>query len=126
MAVKALNETTEIRVLNKVMPLAPPANSLDVIWVAPDVAADGVKFLQTGREVVFVRNTDVGAQTFTLKSVADELNRVGDVGAYSLDPDEGAAILINNVGFKDSSGYVTIVMSNVGVEVAVFRTPGQL
>ena len=128
MAVKALNEATEIREVVKIMPLAPTANSLDDIYTAPSVAADGISFLQTGREVVIVRNTDpTNPYTFTLKSVADELNRVGDIGPYSLAAGETATILINPTGFKvTSTNVVTIVMENVAVKVAVNRVPNTL
>ena len=128
MAVKTLNEATEIRELAKVMALAPTANSLDDIMVAPTVAADGIEFVQTGREVVIVRNTDAAnPYTFTLKSVADELNRTGDVGPYTLQAGETATILISPKGFKSAStGKVLIVMENVAVKVAVNRIPSQV
>lgn len=128
MAVRVMNETTEIRELAKIMALAPAADSLDDIFIAPTVAADGVSFLQTGREVVTVKNTHATtAFTFTLKSVADELNRLGDVGAYSLAAGESATILINPNGFKvTSTNVVTIVMSDVAVKVAVNRVPNIL
>ena len=127
MAVKSLNETTEIRELAKTLALAPTADSLDDIFVAPTVAADGINFIQTGREIVTVKNTHATtAFTFTLKSIADELNRLGDVGAYSLAAGESATIVINPKGFKDSNGKILIVMSDVAVKVAVNRVPSQL
>jgi|SRR5690349_2394364 len=128
MAVKALNESTEIRVISKVLALAPTANSLDDIFVAPTVAVDGISFLQTGREIVTIKNTDaVNPYTWTLKSVADDLNRTGDVGPYTLQAGESSTIIINPSGFKNAStGAVTIVMENVAVKVAVARVPSQL
>jgi len=124
MAVKALNEATQIRELSKILPLAPAANSLDDIFVAPDVAADGISFKQLGREIVTVKNTDdTNPYTFTLKSVADFLGRTGDIGPYSLAALESATIILNDTGFKTTLGVVTIVMENVAVEVAVNRIP---
>jgi len=126
MAVKNLNETTEIRELRKVMALAPTADSLDDIWNAATVAADGVAFMIQGREIVKIKNTTVGAATWTLKSVIDDLNRLGDVGPYSLAAGESCTILINPVGFKDANGRALIVVSDVGVQISVSRVPSQL
>ncbi len=127
MAVRAMDEVTEIRSLQKVMPLAPVADSLDNIFVAPTVTTDGVSFVATGREIVKVKNTHASsAWTFTLKSVADSLNRVGDIGPYTLQAGDSATILINGSGFTDTNGKVTIVMSDLSVKVAVNRVPSQL
>jgi len=127
MAVRAFNEATEIRNLQKVMALAPTADSLDDIFVAPTVTTDGVSFVYTGREIVLIRNTHASSPfTWTLKSVADSLNRVGDVGPYSLAAGDQATILINGSGFTDANGKVTIVMSDLSVKVAVNRAPSQL
>jgi hypothetical protein len=127
MAVRAFNEATEIRNLQKVMALAPTADSLDDILVAPTATADGVSFVYTGREIVTIRNTHASSPfTWTLKSVADSLNRIGDVGPYSLAAGDQATILINGSGFTDANGKVTIVMSDLSVKVAVNRAPSQL
>lgn len=127
MAVKALNETTEIRNLQKIMSLAPTADSLDDIFVAPTAFVDGITFKYTGREIVTVRNTHASSPfTFTLKSVADSLNRIGDIGPYSLAAGESATILINGSGFTDANGDVKIVMTDNTVKVAVNRAPSQL
>ncbi len=126
MAVKALNETTEIRNLQKVLPLVPVAGSQTDIFVAPTAFVDGISFKYTGREIVYVRNTHASsAFTFTLKSVADALNRIGDIGPYSLAAGEQATILINGSGFTNANGDVTIVMTDNTVKVAVNRTPNQ-
>jgi len=128
MAVKTLNEATEIRELNKVMALAPTANSLDAIFIAPSVAADGIEFLQTGREIVLIQNSDpTNPYVFTLVSVADELNRTGNVGPYTLQAGEIVPILINPKGFKSAStGKVLITMDNAAIKVAVCRIPSQV
>ena len=127
MAVRAMDEVTEIRNLSKIMPLAPVADSLDNIFVAPTVTTDGVSFVATGREIVTVKNTHASSPfTFTLKSVADSLNRVGDIGPYTLAAGDSATILINGSGFTDTNGKVTIVMNDLTVKVAVNRVPTQL
>jgi hypothetical protein len=126
MAVKAMNEATEIRNLQKVMALSPTADSLDDIFVAPTAFVDGISFKYTGREIVIIRNTHASSPfTWTLKSVADALNRIGDIGPYSLAAGEQATILINGSGFTNANGDVTIVMTDNTVKVAVNRTPNQ-
>jgi hypothetical protein len=127
MAVRVFNEVTEIRNLQKIMSLAPIADSLDDIFIAPTAFVDGVTFKATGRELVTIRNTHAATPfTWTLKSVADSLNRVGDVGPYTLAAGDSATILINGSGFTDANGNVTIVMSDLAVKVAVNRAPTQL
>lgn len=127
MAVKTLNETTEILEVPSVLALAPVALSLTSVFTAPTVAADGVRFLQQGREVILVQNSDpTNPYTFTIKSVADQLNRVGDIGPYSLAAGKIAVFRLPGSGFKDSNGYITIVMENVAVKVAVHRVPSQV
>src|SRR5215831_11682165 len=127
MAVRVFNEVTEISTLVSVLPLAPAADSLDQIFVAPTATVDGVSFKSTGREVVSVRNTHASsAWTFTIKSVADALGRTGDVGPYSLAAGDTAMFQMPSNGFKDSNGNITIVMSDLTVKVAVSRATSQL
>jgi len=127
MAVRVMNEATEIRNLQKVMALAPTADSLDDIFIAPTAFVDGVSFKYTGREIVMIRNTHAStAFTWSLKAVADSLNRIGDVGPYSLAAGDQATILINGTGFTNANGDVTIVMTDNTVKVAVNRAPSQL
>jgi hypothetical protein len=122
-----MNEATEIRNLQKVMALAPTADSLDDIFIAPTAFVDGVSFKYTGREIVMIRNTHAStAFTWSLKAVADSLNRIGDVGPYSLAAGDQATILINGTGFTNANGDVTIVMTDNTVKVAVNRAPSQL
>jgi len=124
MAVKILS--SEIVNQIKAPALQPAANSLDVVFTAP-TDTNGVKFLAQGNEIVFAQNTDVGAQTLTVVSVADELNRTGDITAYSLGAGEFAQIPIYpQKGFRDSSGYITITVSNIAIKFLVFRTGAQL
>lgn len=125
MAIKTL--TTEIKDAVKYPTLPPAGNSLDLVFTAPTVAADGIDFAGTGREVAIVLNSDpTNPYTFTLKSVADSLNRTGDVGAYSLAAGEYAVLIPPVAGFAQSNGRILITMENVAVKVAVIRLPGQI
>jgi hypothetical protein len=129
MAVRELNETTEIKNVTTPMALAPTANSLDAIFVAPTVAADGVSFIQTGRELVTIKNTDgAAAFAFTIKAVVSAvfLNRTGDI-TYTLQAGETTIPLaIHPVGFKDANNKVLITMADVAIQVSVARIPNQV
>lgn len=127
MAVKTLNESTEIREISRVTAPSPTANSLDAIFVAPSVAADGIEFLLTGRELVLMQNSDpTNPYTFTVKGEPDELLRDGDIGPYTLQAGEIAPIHIPARGFKTSTGKVLIVMENAAIKVGVLRLPSQI
>ena len=123
MAVTTL--TTQIKEPPKYPVLPVVANSLDFAFTAPAVAADGIDFTSTGREVVLIQNTTVGAATFTVVSAADEKNRTGDITAYSLAAGEFAAIIPPSSGWA-VGGKIKITMSDVGVLVAVLRMPSTL
>jgi hypothetical protein len=99
------------------------ANSLDFAFTPGD-AVNGLQYQATGREVVIMRNTNVGAQTFTLKSVADaESKRTGDISAYSLAAGEFSVLCPPLKGFQQADGKVYIDVSHDDVHVAVLRLP---
>ena len=118
MAVKVLS--SEIKTVPRYPNIPIVADSLDFDFTAPTVAGDGVQFPVTGREFILIQNTAVGAQTFTVASVACTHGRTGDITTYSLDPNEFAWLPL---GAKDlygsADGTMTITMSDVGIKVAV-------
>ena len=65
-----------------VLPLSGPYPNpltLDALtWEAFDVVNDN-DFVLTGREIILIRNDDVGAQLVTLESIASDKGRTGDV-----------------------------------------------
>jgi hypothetical protein len=127
MAVRVMNEVTEIRNMQKVLALAPVAGSQTDIFVAPTATVDGVKFQNTGRETIVIRNTHASSPfTWTLKSQPDALNRIGDIGPYSLAAGEQSTLAMNLSGFTDANGAVTIIMSDLSVKVAINRTANQI
>jgi hypothetical protein len=103
-----------------VLPVA--ANSIDFTFSVGD-AVNGLEYVATGREVVIMRNVNVGAQTFTLKSVKDELNRTGDITNYSLGPNEFAVLVPPLKGFQNPDGKVYIDVAHNDVNIAVLRVP---
>ena len=61
------------------------ANSADLTFVAAGADfADGFSYPLTGRELLLIRNDNVGAQTVTIDSVVDDKNRLGDIETYSI------------------------------------------
>jgi len=61
------------------------ANAEDFTWTASGADfADGFSFTNTGRELILIRNDNVGAQTITVSSVVDRFNRTGDITTYSI------------------------------------------
>jgi hypothetical protein len=84
------------------------ANDLDITWTAGD-AVNGNSFISTGRELLLVRNDDAGAQTLTLKSVADTFARTADISAYSVGIGEYAAFWVGDrQGWTTGGGLVLI------------------
>ena len=101
------------------------ANSADIVFTPAGADfADGFQFVHTGREIILVRNGNVGAQTITINSVPNAKGRSGTITAYSLGAGEYAAFPPFPVdGWRQSSGYLTGAMSAADVEIAVLRLP---
>jgi len=67
------------------------AGAEDFTWTASGADfADGFSFTNTGRELILIRNDNVGAQTITISSVVDRFNRTGDITTYSMAADDYA------------------------------------
>lgn len=112
-------------VINPVGPypvLPPAANSLDFVFTACD-AVNFDEFSFTGRELLIV--TSGGSHTFTLESVADGQNRLGDITTYAMTIGEYACFWFGNKpGWEQSGGKVYLKGSNAAVSFAVIRIPG--
>lgn len=106
-------------------PVIPPAaDSLEFAFVATSGGNnDGYEYVATGREVVLLRNTGVGANTFGLLSVVDELGRKGDITAYSLAAGEFAVLIPPLKGFQQSDGRIWIDISSVEITICVLQLP---
>lgn len=97
------------------------ANALDVTMTAADVANDN-QFVLDGPCIIIAHNTDVGAQTITLTSVADAQNRTGDITTYSIGAGEIAAFHVGKTGgWVQSDGYMYLEASDAGVEIGILR-----
>lgn len=122
MAVTTL--TSQIKELAKFPNQPIVADSLDLAFTAPSVAADGIEFGVSGREIVIIQNTDVGAQTFTIASGRTVYGHVQNLTAYSLAAGEFAVLFPGALElYRTANGTLLITMSNVAVKVAVIRVP---
>lgn len=103
-------------------PLA--ANALDIAFTNAGAAfADGAGFPLTGREVLLIRNDNVGAQTVDVSSATDERNRKGDITGFSLAAGEIGAICLPITGWRQPDGQLYFEASATDVAFAVLRLP---
>jgi len=121
MARATLTRTT---ILGPYPTLQPAADSLDVVMTACDVA-NGNQFVLDGPMILIVQNTDgASARTFTLTSLADPMNRTGDVTAYSVGIGEIAAFYFGQVaGWRQTDGYLYLSGSNAALKFGIIRLP---
>lgn len=98
------------------------AGEADVPFAASD-QANGLQTPCTGRELVAVQNTDVGAQTVTIDGAADSVGRDGAITAYSLAADDVAVFKAYPQSvFRQTDGMIHIDTSDDLVHVAIIRT----
>jgi hypothetical protein len=99
------------------------AGSAAFVFTAADVSSKNA-FPCTGRELVLVQNTDSGAHTVTISSVADPQNRTGDITSYSIAA--GAYVVLGpfrNLGWQQSDGNVYLEANDATVKFAIVRLP---
>lgn len=113
-----------------VQPVVGPYPALPVAALALAVAfaagdnANGNSFPVTGKEVILVQNSDSVAQTVTLSSVADALNRTGDITAYSIPAGAFAAFTPSQItGWKQTDGTMHLACSAATIKFAILRLP---
>lgn len=96
------------------------ANSLDFAFTAADVAnGNVVAFGSYTRLLVLARNVNASAQTFTIDSAPDNLNREGDIGAYSLAQNEFAAFVCTRQGWRQADGGLYLNGAHADIQFAV-------
>ena len=101
------------------LPITP--TGADFVFTAGD-ATNHNTFVSTGREIVIVFASTAGTVTFT--SVADGINRTGDITTYAVG--SGVYSLFGpflKTGWANTSGLVTITPSATTVTFAVIRLP---
>lgn len=101
----------------------PGAGEADITFEALDASSGGY-FINTGKEMVLVNNTDASPQTFTITSTPlAGTAREGSISAYSLAAGDFALFGPLPIdGWALSSDFKTYMSaSDVAVEVAVIR-----
>jgi len=99
------------------------ANAADFTWTAAGADfADKAQFPHTGKELILVRNDNVGAQTVTIESRVDTFNREGDITTYSVGIGEYAVFGPFPIeGWRQTTGYLTLAASAADVSFAILR-----
>ena len=87
--------------------LQPGAGTLAIAFQAADPSLKNYTPLIAGKTLLLAMNTDSGAHTVTVSSVADEKNRKGDITAYSLAAITGTTPVIAQFGPFASAGWLT-------------------
>lgn len=113
----AVTPITVFQMSAKYPSLPPTALSLDIgAGTSAAVAADGVSYVATGKEIVLVKGADA-PQVVTVTSVADRYNRTGNIvytvgtGLMSILPQ------IQLDGFQQSNGTVVMTLDAGGTDV---------
>ncbi len=114
--------STQVLFINGSVNAPITAGSLTITFSACD-AVNGNSFTATGREVLLVYNSGASAYTFTVNSVADQLNRLDtSLTTYSVAASGYAAVQMKNLTGWQSSGTISMTCSNAAVKFAVVQT----
>lgn len=101
------------------------AGDLDYTYAASDVTGNTIA-ASGGNIVILLSNTQAGAQTFTLTSVADEDNRTGDITNYSMAAADFVVLtqgLTTTSGWLSAAGLITITTSHADILIAALQIP---
>lgn len=101
------------------------ANSADLAFMASTGQAGNngnqIPFGNAAQLCVLVQNSDaVNPYTVTITSKPDQLNRLGDLGPYTMQANEFAVFIVKRDGFRQSDGFLYLEASNVAVKLAAF------
>lgn len=97
------------------------AAGLTLSYQASD-SSSGNKVVASGKDLIFCRNTDVGAQTVTITSSADEKGRLGNITTESIAA--GATHIFGplpKLGWQQTGGVLFIDTSDNTVKLAVVQ-----
>lgn len=89
-----------------------------------EIVADGSQFSPSGNDLIIIQNTDVGAQTWTLTSVADPYNRLGTITTEAI----AAGVIrifgpLKTQGWMQADGKIYLNASHVGVKFGIIALP---
>lgn len=103
------------------------ANSADVVFAATTGSAGSngnqTPFGDAGELTVMALNSDpANPYTILISSVADKMNRSGDIGPYTMQANEHAVFTIKRDGFRQADGNLYYESNNAAVKVAVWES----
>lgn len=123
MARTAIAAAQDITLNNPEQVVAITADARDLVWTDSD-DVNGMEFTPTGRDMLLVKNDEVGAQTVTIDAAADDAGRDGAITTYSIGAGEIAWFgMFNTAVWRQTDGKVHIDMSDAGIQLIVFRLP---
>ena len=101
------------------------ANSADFTFSAltgsAGASGNQIDFGDFNKLLVLVQNSDpTNPYTVTFTSRADNLNRTGDIAAYSLSAGEFGVFYFERNGWRQADGMLYLEGSNAAVKVAAF------
>lgn len=97
------------------------ANSLDLTFTAAD-ATNKEQFVPGNDTLVVVKNEHATlAKTVTFTSKADDKNRTGDVGPYSIGAGEIATFRFKKAGWMQSDGKIYMEAESSDIKYAVIQ-----
>jgi hypothetical protein len=100
------------------------AGSADVVFTNAGASfADGAGFPLSGREVLIVKNGNVGVQTVTISSVKDDKFRTGDITAYSMAAGDIVIFRLPVDGWRQADGQLYFAATATDVAFGVVRLP---
>lgn len=101
------------------------ANSADLAFAATN-GLSGSNGNQTPfgnfNEMILIAHNSDGANpyTITITSKADQLNRTGDIGPYTMQANEYAVFTVKRDGFRQSDGNLYYESNNAAITIAAF------
>lgn len=114
--------TTQVLFINGSVNAPITAGSLAITFAACD-AVNGNSFTATGREILLINNSGGSAYTFTVTSVADNLNRLDtSLTSYSVAAGAYAAVQMKQLTGWAQSGAIDLTCSNASIKYAVVQT----
>ena len=118
MARQTLTKLTALGAFN-----AYAANAADLTMTAADVA-NKEQFACSGKDLIFVHNTDAGVQTVTITSVDDAYGRAENITTYSMAAGEYAVFgpFVKH-GWMQADGNIYLEASAATVKIGVVAVP---
>lgn len=120
----ALAVRTNVNLLTLVDPQGTvSAGAADLAWTAADVS-NGNSFVMSGKEMIFVTNSDSVSHNVTISSAPDVLGRTKDIGPYAVGAGKVSVFgPFNTHGWRQSDRSFYLAGDNAQIKFAIVRLP---